>query len=331
MTGVRPRVFVTRALPGNAIDDLREHADVDVWPDELPPPYDDLRARVRDCDGLLCMLTDRIDAGVIASASRLRVISTMAVGYDNIDLAAATARRIPVGHTPGVLTDTTADLAVALMLAGARRIAEGDRYVRDGRWRTWHPSQLLGRDVHGATLGIVGYGKIGQAVARRAEGFHMAVLATPRGGGAAAPPAERVELPELLRRADFVTLHVPLSEETRHLIGARELALMQPHALLVNTARGAVVDQAALEQALHAGTIGGAALDVTEVEPLPPGDALLNAPNVTVLPHVGSATHATRGRMAEMAVANCIAGLRGEPLRHCANAALLARANPSAG
>ncbi len=316
--GHRPRAFVTRRLPGGALDRLRAVAHVDVWDDDLPPPREALLAGVSGAEGLICLLTDRIDAEVLAAAPRLRVVSTMAVGYDHIDVATATARGIPVGHTPGVLTETTADLAWALLLATARRVVEGDRFVREGRWRTWDPNLLLGYDVHGATLGIVGMGAIGQAVARRATGFGMRVLYTRRSERAACV-GQRVALDDLLRESDFVSLHVPLTEETRHMIGERELRLMKPTAILINTARGSIVDQAALAKALRKGLIAGAGVDVTEVEPIPPDDPLLAVPNVVILPHIGSASHATRARMAEIAVENCIAGLEGRPLPHCVN------------
>lgn len=313
------KVFVTRVLPGGAVERLRAVADVDVWPEELPPPYETLRERVAACDGVISLLTDRIDGPLIDAAPRLRVISNMAVGYDNIDVAAATKRGIPVGNTPGVLTETTADLAWALMLAVARRIPEAERFVREGRWKTWDPRLLLGYDVHGATLGVVGFGAIGRAVARRATGFGMRVLAANRSPIGDAGTARQVALGELLRESDFVSLHVPLTEETRAMIGERELRLMKRTAVLVNTARGGVVDQEALIRALHEGWIAGAGLDVAAVEPIPAGDPLLSAPNCVLLPHIGSASHATRERMAEMAVDNCIAGLRGERLPHCVN------------
>lgn len=309
------RVFVTRRLPGDAVDRLAREADVDLWPDELPPPYEELVRRTAEADGLICLLTDRVDAALIDASPRLRVISSMAVGYDNIDVPAAVRRGIPVGNTPGVLTETTADLAFALILAAARRIVEAERFVREGRWRTWDPNLLLGYDVHGATLGIVGFGKIGQAVARRARGFGMRILCVSR-SDVGTPSAQRVTLDELLRASDFVSLHIPLTAETHHMIGEPELRSMKRTATLVNTARGGVVDQAALVRALGEGWIAGAGLDVAEVEPVPPGDAFLRAPNVTLLPHIGSASHATRERMAAMAVDNCLAGLRGEPLPH---------------
>jgi glyoxylate reductase len=301
------RVFVTRRLPGAALERLAAEHEVDVWPERMPPPPDVLRERAASADGLLALLTDRIDAALIEACPNLRVISNYAVGSDNVDLDAAAAREIPVGITPDVLTEATADLAFAGLLAAARRLPEALAAVREGRWQTWEPDWLLGHDVHGATLGIVGYGRIGQAVARRAEGFEMRILATPR-----------VPFDELLAQSDAVTLHVPLTPDTRHLVDADALARMKPTAVLVNTARGGVVDQDALAQALHAGQIAGAALDVTDPEPLPPDHPLLDAPNLLVLPHIGSATHTARERMADLAVDNLLAGLAGKPLPHAA-------------
>jgi glyoxylate reductase len=318
----KPRVFVTRRMPGDALERLADHADIDLWPDEMPPPHDELARRTAPCDGLLCMLTDRIDAALIDGAPGLRVISQMAVGYDNIDVAAATARGIQVGNTPGVLTEATADLTFALILAVTRRIVEAERYVREGRWQTWDPGGLLGLELYGATLGIVGFGKIGQAVARRAQGFGMRVLYASR--SASRSPEEtalaaRTDVDALLRESDIVTLHVPLSPETANMIAARELRSMKATAFLINSARGGIIDQAALVRALREGWIAGAGLDVAAVEPIPPGDPLLSAPNCVLLPHIGSATLATRSRMASMAVDNLIAGLRGEPLPNCVN------------
>jgi len=302
------RVFVTRALPGGAIDRLAAEHEVEVWPEPLPPPRDELLAHVREIEGLLALLTDPVDAELMDAAPGLRAISNYAVGVDNIDVDAATARGIAVGNTPGVLTDTTADLAVALMLGIGRRLVDGDAYVRRGQWRTWGPDLLLGHDLHGATVGIVGFGRIGQAVARRLEGFECTVLHTSRGGG--------VAFEELLERSDFVSVHTPLTPDTRGLVDADALRRMKPTAYLVNTARGPVVDTDALVAALHAGEIAGAALDVTDPEPLPGDHPLLDAPNLLVLPHLGSATHATRERMADMAVDNLLAGLRGERMPH---------------
>jgi glyoxylate reductase len=306
------RVFVTRRLPGDALGRLEAEHDVSVWPEPEPPPVDELRAGAADAEGLLALLTDRIDAELLAAAAALRAISNYAVGVDNIDLEAATARVIPVGNTPDVLTDSTADLAVALMLGIARRLVEGDAYVRRGEWRTWRPNLLLGRDLHGATVGIVGFGRIGRAVARRLEGFGCELPHTSGAG-------RGVELSELLARSDFVTLHCPLTPETRGLIGDEALARMKPTAYLVNTARGPIVDTDALARALQTGRIAGAALDVTDPEPLPGDHPLLEAPGLLVLPHVGSATHSTRERMAEMAVDNLLAGLAGERMPNCAN------------
>jgi glyoxylate reductase len=300
------RCFVTRRLPGRALERLAAEHDVKVWPQRTPPPPEELRARTAPADGLLCLLTDRVDRALLDAAPRLRVISNLAVGADNVDLRATAERGIPVGYTPGVLTEATADLAFALLLAAARRLPEGERAVREGEWLTWEPDWLLGRDIHGATLAIVGPGRIGEAVARRAAGFGMEVLRVGRGD----------DLHGALRSADFVSLHVPLNDDTRGLVDEDFLGAMKPTAYLVNTARGAVVDQDALARALHAGRIAGAALDVTDPEPLPPDHPLLRAPNLLVLPHLGSATHATRERMADLAVDNLLAGLAGAPLPH---------------
>ena len=306
--GAQARVFVTRRLPGEALDRLVAEHDVEVWPDRLPPPREELMARAPELEGLLSLLTDPVDAELIEAAPRLRAISNYAVGVDNVDVEAATARGIPVGNTPDVLTESTADLALALMLGIARRLAEGEAFVKAGEWATWEPGLMLGRDLHGATVGIVGHGRIGQAVARRVEGFGCLVLTNTSSGG--------VPLEELLERSDFVTLHCPLTPETRGMIDADALRHMKPTAYLVNTARGPVVDTDALAHALHDGQLAGAALDVTDPEPLPGDHPLLDAPNLLVVPHIASATHATRGRMADIAVDNLLAGLAGEPMPH---------------
>ena len=317
------RVFVTRRLPGDALDRLTAAHDVEVWADRLPPPRAELLRRAPDLDGLLSLLTDPVDAELIDAAPSLRAISNYAVGVDNVDVEAATARGIPVGNTPDVLTESTADLALALMLGIARRLAEGEVFVRAGEWATWEPGLMLGRDLHGATVGIVGYGRIGQAVGRRLEGFGCELLTTSGSGG--------VPLGELLERSDFVTLHCPLTPRTRGLIGPEALRRMKPTAYLVNTARGPVVDTQALASALREGELAGAALDVTDPEPLPGDHPLLDAPNLLVVPHIASATHATRGRMADIAVDNLLAGLAAEPMPHSVNAeALAARATPQA-
>ena len=322
--GTRPRVFVARRIPDAGLEPIVEACSADVWEDELPPPREVLLRRVTGCDGVLTLLTDRVDDELLdAAGPSLRVVSNYAVGYDNVDVPACSRRRIPVGNTPGVLTETTADLAWALLMAVGRRVAEGDRYVRAGRWRTWGPQLLLGSDLHGATLGIVGFGRIGQAVARRAVGFDMTVLYWSR--TRAEPGVERelgatfVEFDDLLARSDFVTLHVSLNDETKHLIDAAALARMKPSAVLVNTARGPVVDQAALAEALRDKRIAAAGLDVTDPEPIAPDDPLLELENCLLVPHIASASFATRGKMAEMAAANLLAGLRGERLPNPVN------------
>ncbi len=327
MTETRPRVFVTRAIAPEAIAKLRKHAIVEVWPRDTPPPYAQLKGRAREVDALLTMVTDRIDAALIAAAPELRVISNLAVGLDNIDIAAATAAGIAVGHTPGVLTDATADLAFALLMAAARRIAEGDREVRAGKWRTWGPAVLLGRDVFGATLGIIGWGKIGRAMARRGRGFNMRVLYTSRAARENEPVlgGTQVSMTRLLKESDFVSLHVPLTPQTRHLISTKELALMKPGAILINTARGAVVDQRALYRSLKDGHLGGAGLDVTEPEPIARKDPLRKLPNVVITPHIGSATDTTRNKMADIATENILAVLNGGLPRFCANPQVVVR------
>ena len=301
------RCFVSRQLPGPALDRLRAAHDVDVWPERLPPSYEQLTARVKPVEGLLSMLSDRVDAELLSAAPKLRAISNYAVGYDNIDLAAAAARAIPVGNTPDVLTDATADLTFALLMAAARKLTEAQAGVLSGDWKTWEPGRYLGADVFGTTLGIIGYGRIGRAVADRAAGFSMRVLrVTTRSTGD--------DLGTLLEESDFISLHVPLTPETHHLIDRAALQRMKPTAILVNTARGEIVDQVALTQALHEELIGGAALDVTVPEPLPADDPLLGAPNLIVTPHIGSATRTARERMADLAVDNLLDGLDGRPM-----------------
>ncbi len=318
----RPVVYVTRRIPEPGLAPVRAVCQVRLWEGELPPPKAVLLREVADCDGLLCLLTDPIDDEVMAAGPRLRVISQMAVGVDNIDLRAAIARGIPVGHTPGVLTEATADFTFALLMAAARRIPEGVDYVRAGKWRTWEPMGLLGMDVWGATLGIIGLGRIGTAVARRARGFTMHILyydPSRRPDLEAELGVEYAELDDLLARSDFVSLHCPLTPETRHLIGEAALRRMKPTAILINAARGPIVDPNALVRALSEGWIRAAALDVTEPEPIPPDHPLVSLPNCIVVPHIASATVSTRERMAAMAAENLLAGLRGERLPYCAN------------
>jgi glyoxylate reductase len=319
----KPRVFVTRIIPEKGLELIRKVADAEIWPEETPPPYEVLLAKVQGIEGMVTLLTDQIDAQLMdAAGPKLKVISQMAVGYDNIDIAAASERGISVGHTPGVLTETTADFAFALLMTAARRIVEGVAYVREGRWQTWGPTLLMGSDVHGATVGLVGFGRIGQAMARRAAGFGMRILFFDPSTAAEVARdlgAEPVAFDELLQRSDFVSLHVPLTGDTEHMIGARELALMKSAAILVNTARGAVVDSQALYQALKQGTIAYAALDVTEPEPIESDNPLLGLENCIIVPHIASSSRATRTKMATMAAANLVAGLKGERLPHCVN------------
>ncbi len=299
-------VFVTRQLPGQALTTLTADHDVEIWPEAMPPSYRDLRARAAHADGLLTLLTDRIDEALLANAPRLKVVSNYAVGVDNIDLQAAARHNVPIGHTPDVLTETTADLAWTLLMAAARRLPQATADARAGGWLTWDPNAYLGADIHGATLLIIGGGRIGEAVARRARGFDMRVIIAGRND----------PLDALLPEADYVSLHCPLTAETRHLINGDRLRRMKPTAILVNTARGAIIDADALAQALIEARIAGAALDVTDPEPLPPEHPLWTVANLLIAPHIGSATRATRERMAEMAVANLLAGLAGDPLPH---------------
>lgn len=307
----KPKVFVARKLPGSAVEELRKVADVDQWPEILPPPRAELIARLKECDGALTLLTDRIDAELLNQAPKLKVVSNMAVGYDNIDVSACAARGVKVGNTPGVLTETCADFTFALLLAAARRLVEGAAFAKSGEWKTWDPNLLLGRDVYGATLGIAGMGKIGQAVARRAAGFGMRILyesTTTR------PFGERVDKRTLFRESDFVSVHLPLNARTRHYVNAESLGWMKPTAILINTSRGGTVDQAALLSALASGRPAFAALDVTDPEPPSSDDPILHSPHVLVVPHIASASQQTRERMARMAVDNLRAGLEGRPL-----------------
>ncbi len=315
VAGGRPlRLLITRSLPGAPESRLGGSIEPLRWDGATP-----LAVAAANADALVCVLADRIDGALLAALPRLRVVSTVSVGLDHVDLAAATTLGIPVGHTPGVLVETTADLAFGLLLAAARRIAEGDRRIRAGAWRGGFALDAqLGRDVHGATLGIVGLGAIGAAVARRAAGFGMRILGWSR-GARSIPGVERVALDDLLSRSDFVSVHVALTPETRGLIDAAAIARMPRHAILINTARGEVVDEAALAVALREGRIAGAGLDVFAQEPLPRESPLLALEQVVLTPHVGSATVATRERMAALAITNALAGLRGEALPHTAN------------
>jgi glyoxylate reductase len=314
----KPKVFVTRQIPEKGLSLVRDFCEADVWGEDMPPAREALLQRMQAVDGVLSLLTDQLDGIAMDISPRLRVISNMAVGVDNVDLAAASARKIPVGNTPGAMTDATADMTFALMMAAARRLVEGERYVRDGKWKTWSPQLLLGADFAGATWGIIGFGRIGQAVAKRAQGFGMHVIyhdpaAQPAFG---ATPAT---LKELLHTADFVSLHVPLTRETHHMINGQTLNEMKPGSVLVNTSRGPVVDPEELYKALKSNRIFAAGLDVTEPEPLPADHPLLELPNCIIVPHLGSASKRTRDQMAFLAAQNLIAGLKGERLPHCVN------------
>ena len=312
----RPRVYVTRRLPQPALDIIRPIADFTLWDrEDVPPSRQVLLREVTQVDGLLSLLTDRIDGEVMDAAPRLRVVSNFAVGFDNIDIPAATKRRIVVTNTPEVLTETVADFAFCLMLAAARRLVEGDRYARDGKWKTWEPLLLAGQDMYRATLGLIGLGRIGSAVARRAKGFEMRVMYY--------DPFRREDLEQslqieyrpftdVLRQADFISVHVPLSEQTRHLIGRDQFSMMKPTAVFVNTSRGPVVDQQALAEALAARRIFAAGIDVFEREPVPTDDPLLAQGNAIVAPHIASASIPTRIRMATLAAENLVAVLQGK-------------------
>ncbi len=325
---MKPIVYVTRRIPDQGLALVLEHCQAEVWPEETPPPRNVLLEKVRACDGLLSLLTDKVDAELMDAAPRLRVVSNMAVGFDNIDVPAATERGILVGNTPEVLTDTTADFAFALLMAAARRIGEAIDYVRAGRWKTWGPMLLMGHDVHGATLGLIGLGRIGSGVARRAQGFNMRVLyhdVVRRQDLEQQLDITYTDIDTLLAESDFVSLHTPLTPETRHIINADALRKMKPTAVLVNTARGPLVDSQALYAALRDGVIGYAALDVTDPEPIPLDHPLLTLPNCLIVPHIASASVATRGKMAELAARNLIAGLKGELLPTHLNPAALER------
>ena len=315
----KPKVFVTRIISEKGLKLVRDFCEADIWQDELPPSRPELLTRIREANGLLSLLTDRIDNEVMEAAPKLKVISNMAVGTDNVDVPAATARKLPVGNTPDVLTDATADMTFALMMAAARRIVEGEKYVRAGKWKTWGPQTLLGADFVGATWGIIGFGRIGHAVAKRSQGFALHVIYFDPSAEPAFD-ASPIALDDLLQESDFISLHVPLTPETHHMINAQSLNKMKPNAILVNTSRGPVVDPQALAEALKTHRIFAAALDVTEPEPLPLDSPLLELENCVIVPHLGSASQITRDQMAFLAAQNLIAGLKGERLPHCVNA-----------
>ncbi|MFN4260002.1 MAG: 2-hydroxyacid dehydrogenase [Gemmataceae bacterium] len=314
----KPKVFVTRVLPNVGMKLIQEHCDAEVWPDPLPPPYDLIQRKVADCDGLVSLLTDRIDAPLLDAAPRLKVVSNFAVGFNNIDIPAATARGVAVGNTPGVLTDATADMAFCLLIAAARRVVEGHQYTLSGQWKTWEPLGHLGQDLAGRTIGIIGMGRIGYAMAQRCHGgWGMRVLYHDVYRNEKAEQqfaARQVDLDTLLRESDFVSVHTDLNDQTRGMFNAETFRKMKPTAVFVNSARGPLVDQKALHDALKNGVIFAAGLDVTDPEPPDPNDPLLRLPNVVIAPHIASATVGTRNAMAEICAKNLIAGVTGQPL-----------------
>jgi glyoxylate reductase len=324
---VKPKVYVNRLIPEEALKKLAQSCDYRIWEGELTVPRDVLLSEVAEVDGLLSLLTDKIDAPIMDAAPKLRVISNMAVGFDNIDVHEATRRKIVVCNTPGILTETTADFAFALLLAAARRVVEGERNVKEGKWKTWGPMILLGHDVHHATLGIIGLGRIGAEVAKRAKGFDMKILYY---DSVRRPELEKTlgvefrDLKTLLGESDFVTVHAPMLPETYHLIGEEQFKTMKKTAIVVNTARGPIVDPKALYNALRNHQIAYAALDVTEPEPIPLSDPLLTLNNILIVPHIASASVATRTKMALMAVDNLLAALKGERPPHIVNPEVLA-------
>jgi glyoxylate reductase len=315
---VKPKVFVTRRIPAAGLDPILAQCDGEVWPGDLPPPYDTVKEKAAACDGLVSLLTDRIDPALLDAAPRLKVVSNYAVGFNNIDVPAATARGVCVGNTPGVLTDATADMAFCLLIAAARRLIDGHDYGRAGKWKTWEPLGHLGQDLAGRTVGIVGMGRIGFALARRCRlGWDMHVLYHDVQPNAAAEKdlgARRVDLDTLLAQSDFVSIHTDLNAQTRGLFNRDTFRKMKPTAVLVNTARGPVVVEADLVEALKAGTIFAAGLDVTDPEPPVQGSPLFGVHNLIVAPHIASATVGTRNAMADICARNLLAGLRGEAL-----------------
>jgi len=312
----KPKVYVTRELPERGLRIIKERFDTEVWPEYAPPPKSVIIEKASKVDALTTLLSDKMDTEVFDAAPNLRIVAQFAVGFDNIDVKEATKRGIYVTNTPGVLTETTADFAWALLMAAARRVVEADKYVRTGKWRVgWHPMMFQGGDVYGATLGIVGLGRIGSSIAKRAKGFDMKVLyhdVIRRQDLEKELGIEYTEIDTLLQKADFVTLNVPLLKETHHLIDEKRLKLMKKTAILINNARGPVVDERALYKALKEGWIAGAGLDVFEQEPTPASNLLLTLDNTVVAPHISSASFETRSKMAEMVAGNLIAFFEGK-------------------
>ena len=315
------KVFASQELPGDALGRLAEHCELEIWRDSAPLRQQVLAEKLQGCTGLVCLLVNRVDQGLLDACPELRFVSSMSVGVDHVDVPALIERRIPLGNTPGVLVDTTADLTMALLLSAARRVSEADRFVREGRWKPeqpWSPNMFVGKDVSGATLGIVGLGEIGQAVARRAQGFGMRIISWTR-SGRAITGVEAVGFDELLAQSDFVSINVALTDDTRMLINAAAIQHMKPGAVLVNTARGGIVDEQALASALQSGALFSAGIDVFAQEPVAMDNPLLQLDNVVVAPHIGSASRQTRELMATLAVDNMIAALHGERMPHCVN------------
>lgn len=320
----KPKIYVTRKLPERGLQIIRKHFDMEVWPEYAPPPKKTIIEKAKNVDALATLLSDKIDAEVFNAAPRLKIVSQLAVGYDNIDITEATKRGIYVTNTPEVLTDTTADFAWALLMALARRVIEADKYVRTGQWKVgWHPDMMAGRDIYNATIGVVGAGRIGYAVAKRATGFSMKILfydVVPRPEIEKDFGAKKVDLDTLLKESDFVSIHVPLMKETQHLINEQKLKLMKKTAYLINNSRGPVVDEKALYKALKEGWIAGAGLDVFEQEPTPVDNPLLKLDNVAVAPHISSASIETRSKMGEMVAENLVAFFEGKKPPNLLNA-----------
>lgn len=319
----KPKIVITRRIPQQAVDIMEKEGDLFIWDHEVEPiPQETLLDAVKEAQAIYTNVSDRVDKAVIEAAPKLKVISTIAVGYDNIDIGEATKRGIPVGHTPGVLTETTADLTFALLMATARRIVEASQFLKEGKWSSWAPMLLTGQDIFGATIGIIGMGRIGEGVARRAKGFGMKILyhnRTPRPELEEKLGASYRTLDDLLQQSDYVVLLAPSSPETYQMIGQREFSLMKPSAVFINTSRGKNVDESALYQALKERRIWAAGIDVFEVEPVSPEHPLLSLDHVIALPHIGSASISTRIRMATLAAENLVAGLKGEILPYTAN------------
>ncbi|MBG9567092.1 D-glycerate dehydrogenase [Brevibacillus agri] len=320
---MRPNVYITRRIPQSALEKISEVCNVEMWEEEdIPVPRAVLEEKIEEIDGLYCLLTENIDETLLNRAKKLKVVSNMAVGYNNIDVDAASRKGIMVTNTPGVLTETTADLTFVLLMTTARRIVEASDFLRNGNWKTWSPMLLTGQDVFGATIGIIGLGRIGESLAKRAKGFDMRVLYHNRSRKEEAEKTlglEYVDFDTLLKESDFVCVMTPYTPETRNLIGERELSLMKSTAILINTARGGIVDEAALYKALKDGTIWAAGLDVFEEEPVKLNHPLLTLPNVVTLPHIGSASIKTRTLMAELAATNLIQAVTGQIPTHLVN------------